>query len=126
MPDPRQTLGQRGETFVAGCLRRAGYTILARNWRTASGEIDIIARQPGAPPTVVFVEVRARRGPLRTAIEAALESVDARKQARLSVLAEEYLGAHQLDDIAWRIDVAAVAYDNGRFALEVIHHAADW
>lgn len=126
MPDARQTLGQRGESFVTGCLRQAGYTILERNWRTASGEIDIIAQQPGDPATLVFVEVRTRQGPLQAAIAAALESVDERKRARLATLVEEYLAAQQWEGTPWRIDVAAVAYERGRFSLEVIHHAVDW
>ena len=126
MSHARQTLGQRGEAFVADCLRRSGYVILDRNWRTSAGEIDIIAQQPGAPPTIVFVEVRTRRGPLQTALAAALESIDERKQARLAALAEEYLAAHDLTPTLWRIDVAAVAYHQGHFSLEVIHHAVDW
>ncbi len=94
----RQTLGQRGEQFVTGWLRREGYTILARNWRSgASGEMDIVAQQAD---TVVFVEVRTRRGPLEAAIAAALESVTAAKRARLLRLAQAFLAEQGWTDVA--------------------------
>jgi putative endonuclease len=122
--NPRQPLGQRGEEWVAGWLCGAGYTILDRNWRYgAEGELDIVARQGNE---IVFVEVRTRRGPLQEAITWALESVGARKRDRLVRLAQAYLVQHHLDDMTWRIDVAAVGCEGGRLSIEVIHNAADW
>ncbi|MEW6580684.1 MAG: YraN family protein, partial [Chloroflexota bacterium] len=45
MSDPRRSVGQRGERAVAARLRRAGYTLLARNWRHRElGELDLVAR----------------------------------------------------------------------------------
>jgi putative endonuclease len=128
MPHARQTLGQRGEDFVAAELRRTGYTILARNWRHgAHGELDIVARYGESPDEqIVFVEVRTRRGPTHAAIEVALASVDERKRAQLLRLAEAFLDAHDLDRVEWRITLAAVGYDRGRFTLEVIKDAVEW
>jgi putative endonuclease len=124
MPQSRQHLGQRGETLAASRLARAGYTILARNWRHGTlGELDIVARR-GAE--IVFVEVRTRRGPLDTAVEWALASVDGRKRARLVRLAEAYLEAHGLLEVAWRIDVVAVACQGSSFVMEVITDAIEW
>ena len=122
--DGRRSLGQRGEDYVAATLCRAGYSILARNWRHPElGELDIIAQQ-GA--VIVFVEVRTRRGPLAQAVEQALASVGPRKQARLAQLALAYLAAHEAEGCEWRVDVAAVGCEGDRFALEVIHHALSW
>lgn len=128
MPHARQTLGQRGEDFVAAELRRIGYTILARNWRHgAHGELDIVARYGESPnEQIVFVEVRTRRGPTDAAIEAAIASVDERKRAQLLRLAEAFLDTHDLDRVEWRITLAAVGYDRGRFTLEVIKDAVEW
>jgi len=124
MPHPRQTLGQRGETLVADRLARAGYTILARNWRYgALGELDIVARRDAQ---IVFVEVRTRRGPLDAAIDWALASVGGSKQARLLGLAEAYLETHGLKGVAWRIDVAAVACQDNRLVMKVITDAVEW
>ena len=41
--DPRRALGALGERLAAEHLARAGYVVLARNYRTRFGEIDIIA-----------------------------------------------------------------------------------
>ncbi len=124
MSDLRPSLGQRGETFVAHHLVRAGYTLLARNWRhNTLGEIDIVAQRADE---IIFVEVRTRRGPPQIAVGSALASVDARKQARLVRLAQAFLAAQHLDDIPWRIDVAAVGYENGAFSLEIVHDAVEW
>ncbi len=125
MPDPRQTLGQRGESFVVYRLQQAGYTILARNWRLGSlGEIDITARHPSGE--IVFVEVRTRRGPAQDVIDEALASVRATKQAKLLRLAQAFLDKHDLLDCPWRIDVAAVGYENRVFSLEIVRDAVEW
>lgn len=124
MADPRHTLGQQGEEFVANAMQRAGYTIIARNWRgTQGGEIDIIADNG---TTLVFVEVRTRRGPLSLAIEAALASVNADKQARVARLAEQFRIQHDLSQRPWRVDVAAVAETGGAWHLHVLVDALSW
>ena len=51
-------LGRRGEEAAVRLLLAKGYTILARNWRIRSGELDIVARDGR---TLVFVEVKTRR-----------------------------------------------------------------
>ncbi len=123
MPNTAYELGQRGETWVAQHLQRAGYTILARNWRAGPLELDIVARDG---ETVVFVEVRTRRGPLQAALDAALESVGPHKRAHVLEAAQAYLLAHALDDVPWRVDVAAVAVQGNRWQVEVIRDALSW
>jgi putative endonuclease len=97
--DPRQRFGRYGEDVAAEHLRRKGFEILARNVRTAFGEIDLVALDGGV---VVFVEVKARRG------AGALEAVDARKRLRLSRLALAFLARAGWMDRAARFDVVAV------------------
>lgn len=124
MTDSRRRLGQRAEDYVAQHLHRAGYTLLDRNWRYGKlGELDIVARYS---TTVVFVEVRARRGSLIEATDAALESVNERKRARLIHLAEAYLAAHDLSDSPWRITVVAVACQGETMTMEIIKNAVEW
>ena len=101
-PDPRHTFGRSGEDAAAEHLRRRGFEILARNVRTAFGEIDVVALDGDV---VVFVEVKARRG------GGGLEAVDARKQRRLSRLALAFLARAGWLDRAARFDVVAVASD---------------
>ena len=118
-----QELGRWGEMWVAQHLQRAGYVILARNWRSGPLELDIVAQDGD---TVVFVEVRTRRGRLQAALDAALESVGPHKRAHVLEAAQAYLLAHELDDVPWRVDVAAVAVQGDRWQVEVIRDALSW
>jgi putative endonuclease len=110
--DLRTKLGDFGEQAAAAHLIRRGYALVERKWRCATGEIDLLMRD-GA--TLVFVEVRTRRG---DSMGAAEESVGRAKQAKLIALAYAYLEAHvALADTLWRIDVVALHIDRaGRVA----------
>jgi putative endonuclease len=77
--------GEEAEELAARFLAGRGLAIVARNYRTRLGEVDIVARE-GA--TLVFVEVRARS---RAAWGGAAASVDFRKQARIVAAARHYL-----------------------------------
>lgn len=110
--------GARAETVAAEHLARHGLTIVARNFRTRFGEIDVIARDGR---TLVFVEVRMRSS---ERYGGAAESITAAKRARLIAAARGYLATlrdeppcrfdailmHGLDSgsIAWRRDVISV------------------
>jgi putative endonuclease len=101
----KRSLGQRGEDIATAYLEQQGYTILARNWRCAAGELDIVPRQD---ETLAFVEVRTRRGNRFGSPE---ESVTPDKQAKLVELAQFYLQESCLIDQDWRIDVVAIEMD---------------
>lgn len=49
--------GNKGEELAAEYLQKKGYTILAKNYRSKWGEVDIIAKQN---KVVVFVEVKTK------------------------------------------------------------------
>ena len=55
--EPRKT-GVLGELYAGRYLRKKGYKLLSANFRTKSGEIDIIAEKDD---TICFVEVKTRR-----------------------------------------------------------------
>ena len=59
MTRARRDLGAFGERLAAAQLEAKGYRIRERNFRTREGEVDIIAEHGS---TLVFVEVRTRRG----------------------------------------------------------------
>jgi len=65
-------------------------------------EIDLIGWDGD---TLVFVEVRTRRGDARGTPE---ESITPAKRAKLIATAQSYVQAHGVEDRDWRIDVAAV------------------
>lgn len=101
-PSPRQRLGRLGEDLAAAYLTRLGYHVLARNYRCALGEVDIIAREGEC---VAIVEVRTRRGVSHGTPE---ESVTPAKQERLRNLAEAYAQSLPEPPAAFRVDVVAV------------------
>ena len=112
--------GRWGEDTAAVYLGRADYEIVARNWRTEHGEIDLVTRHEGA---WVFVEVKARRsGDYGTPEEA----ITPAKRQRLLESALSYLAEHDLDDVEWRIDVVAIIVLRGDYAnpsIEVYQNA---
>jgi putative endonuclease len=83
---PAQLEGESAEDRAARFLDARGLAILARNYRTRFGEIDLVARE-GA--TLVFVEVRRRRS--SAAFGGAAASVDEPKRRRLQAAARHYL-----------------------------------
>jgi putative endonuclease len=119
---PTRALGQTGEAAAARFLERRGLVILARNLRSRLGEIDLVARDG---PTLVFVEVKARRGGLPGDLPEA--AVDARKRARLARLALSYLAARRLGERSCRFDVVGVSLDEvgGVAGVRHLRHAFD-
>lgn len=101
--DTRKHTGQIGEAAACVYLTEANYTIVDRNWRCRSGEIDIIAEREGR---LIFVEVRARKAGGR--FGTAAESVDRRKQQKLRDTAQVYLRSVGRSDASVRFDVIAI------------------
>jgi putative endonuclease len=119
-PSSRQRTGARGEDLAAVALQERGYSLLVRNYRCTSGEIDIVAMDG---ETLVFVEVRTRRSDAYGTPE---ESLTAAKRARMIACAESYVQANPFDGNR-RIDVVAVelATDGSVRRLEVIANAVE-
>ena len=94
-------LGRWGEALAAEHLRRAGYQILAANWRSRFGEIDLIAADQNY---LCFVEVKTRSN---LAVGLPRDYVTAAKQERIRKTALFYLSEKELD-CPVRFDVAEV------------------
>lgn len=109
----RQLLGHRGEDAAAREYRARGYTILARNWRCRSGEIDLVLARQGL---VVFCEVKTRSG---AAFGGGHEAVTGAKQAKLRQLAVQFLAWTQQAPRGSRFDVASVIAGPGGRVLDV-------
>lgn len=108
-PTEAALLGQQGETVAAAHLRRLGWTILATRHCCAEGEIDLVAEDRN---TLVFVEVKARRGHG----EPPAAAVDRRKKARLVAAAEDYLTRTNAHERACRFDVLEVRFGADGYA----------
>ena len=102
--------GDRGEWLAAWALRLKGYRILARQYRTKLGEIDIIARRGDL---VAIVEVKAR-----PTLTAAMDAVGLTAQRRIEAAADLWL-ARQKDHarLSMRFDIVAVL--PGRWPVHV-------
>jgi putative endonuclease len=114
----RRVVGDAGEEAVARWYARAGFEVLARNWRVREGELDLVARRAD---TIVFCEVKTRRG---DAYGQPFEAVTARKQARIRGLAMQWLAAAGEHADVLRFDVASVRPDGrGDWLIEMIEAA---
>ena len=108
-------LGRLGEDYACQWLRQRNWRILARNWRSRFGELDIIALDPEA--TLVFVEVKTRRTGRFGSPE---QAVGPRKQTHLRRAAVQWLISHDRDPNArhrgTRFDVISLSVksDPGR------------
>ena len=105
-------LGDRGERAAAHYLRHQGFRILLRGYRTARGEIDLIARDGDV---LVFVEVKTRRQ------GEPAEAVTAEKQRRLTLAALRFLKEHGLLEQRCRFDVVAIVWPDGRRSPAIEH-----
>ena len=93
--------GARGEWKAALFLMLKGYRIVARNYRTKLGEIDLIARRGDL---VAIVEVKARAN-----LRAAMEAVTPAAERRIENAADLWL-ARQKDchRLSMRFDIIAI------------------
>ena len=98
----RADIGAIGEEQALARYRDRGYRLLARNWRSPLGELDLVLARGGL---VVFCEVKTRAGP---SLGGPYEAVTWKKQRKLRQLAEAFLAASRLDPSGVRFDVASV------------------
>ncbi|MCK4647911.1 YraN family protein [bacterium] len=108
MTKERQMLGQSGEEVAFEFLRKKGYRILEKNYKTLLGEIDIIARDK---EQLVFVEVKSLSD---TSYILPQEMVNKRKQEQIIRVALSYLKAKGLEDADCRFDCVAVVFSLGK------------
>lgn len=101
-----QRLGAAGEAFAENWLRQRGYTIAARNWRTRTGEIDIIAERDD---WLIFIEVKTLPHTVFTDLDII---VGKRKQERICKTAKYFLLTHRkYNQMHIRFDVIVLPFD---------------
>lgn len=110
----QKIFGKLGEDVAAKFLQAKGYTIIARNFRIRSAEIDIIAR---VHDVIIFVEVKARSN-IRHGLPS--EAVTLRKQQKIIEAAGVFLQDENFADCACRFDVVEVYLRGGN--VEEINH----
>lgn len=116
-PLNRRRAGDRGEDLACRFLETRGYRILARNFRTRRGEIDIVACEG---EILAFIEVKSRAHDRFGSPE---EAVGPAKRRQILHMAREYLGGRET---TCRFDVVALSAapgPSGRWRVRLIRDA---
>jgi putative endonuclease len=101
----KKSLGNKGEDLTSSYLIDKGFSILARNFTTRTGEIDVIAAKNNL---VLFVEVKTRS---HTYFNMS-EIITPTKQRKIILTAKQFILKHQLSEKAYRFDVALITHTN--------------
>jgi putative endonuclease len=115
--------GRRGELAAYFYLRRQGYIITARGWRSGHlrGDIDLTGWDGD---TLCFIEVKTRTTRDVATAEAA---VDEDKRRTLRRLARHYMRQLPQQDIPVRFDILSVYFEKEKAAeFELFRGAFDW
>ena len=114
----KKTIGNIGEEIASGFLRKRKYEILARNYNTRQGEIDIIAQKKGK---IAFVEVKSRTS---KTFGSAAEAVTWKKRQHIMQAAIIYLQTEKPKYSSYGFDVIEI-YLKKDGALEELNHIED-
>jgi len=97
-----QALGRYGEDVAARFLTDLGYVVVDRNWRSAHGELDIVAMDQD---TLVICEVKTR---VNDRFGGPIAAITEEKLQRLRRLCVEWLSTHECNVAGLRVDVVAI------------------
>jgi len=109
-------LGNQGEDLAATFLRRQGFKVLCRQYRSQWGEIDLICRDADA---IVFVEVKTRRS---EAAGLPFEAVNFRKQRKLTQTALAWLKQKNWLERRARFDVVSILVSDEKAEPMIEHY----
>lgn len=93
-------IGNQGENQACAMLKKRGYIVVDRNFRSRFGEIDIIAKKEGV---YHFVEVRLRAN---SDFGTPAETVNAKKRLRIRKTIEYYCLARNIS--RWQFDIIGI------------------
>jgi len=113
--------GRRGEEAAYFHLRKLGYTMVARNFRSprCRGEIDLIGWEDDV---LCFVEVKTRT---TRDVKPGVAAVDRHKRREVAAVAREYR-RRLPPSCQWRFDVVSVYYESSKASqpqIEVFRNA---
>jgi len=97
--------GRAGERAAIKFLKKNGYRIIEKNFRTQAGEVDVIAEHV---KVLVFVEVKTRSG---SQFGHPVEALTPYKQKKIGQIAQGFLAKHNIQDRQCRFDVVSISGD---------------
>ncbi len=109
-------LGEKGEELAIKLLKKKGYKLIERNYKTPMGEIDIIAKDG---ETLVFIEVKTRES---LNFGQPFEAVTHLKKRKIAKVALSYLKRFK-ETPACRFDVLSIFYENNKPEFKLIRDA---
>jgi putative endonuclease len=115
--------GARGERAAYFYLRRLGFVVVARGWRShiVRGDLDLVAWEDDA---LCFVEVKTRTSRQIATAEA---SVDEEKRKHLRRLARHFVRQLNRPNVRTRFDIVSVYLDAERVSsIEIFRNAFEW
>jgi len=114
----KQLLGATGEEIAVDYLVSQGYVVFDRNWRSKSGEIDIIASEKfNSQDELIFIEVKTRSS---RDYGDPIQAITATKYLRMYRLALEWLSENSASREAWRLDVISIVISRAQ-EVEIDH-----
>ncbi|MGC2163875.1 MAG: YraN family protein [Silvibacterium sp.] len=117
------TTGRRGERAAYFYLRRLGYVVTARGWRSAKarGDLDVVAWED---EVLCFIEVKTRT---TRAVAPAEAAVDGEKRRMLRKMAHYYLRQLPKQNVPVRFDILSIYFEAGKSAdFELFRGAFGW
>ena len=113
--NPNVRRGRKGERAAIRFLKKSGYRILDRNWKSGRYELDIVAQQAHC---VVFVEVKGRQS---NALQTGYDAVDAHKKKALQMAIRAYIQHHR-NVHHYRLDILAINWNENGKILSLHHY----
>src|SRR5437879_2320418 len=117
MSAARQAFGALGELIAERWLRRKGWRIVQRRFRSGHRDIDLVVEREGM---VAFVEVKARRG---ARFGDPVEAVNWSKQKELARSASVWIDRHGKPSESYRFDVVGVLVEGDRVRIRHVPNA---
>ena len=117
MSAAKQAFGELGERIAERWLRRQGWRVVQRRYRSGHRDIDLVVERDG---TVAFVEVKARRG---SEFGDPVEAVNWNKQKQLIRSASTWIDRHGKPSECYRFDVVGVLVEGERVRVRHIANA---
>ena len=118
MTQKRLQFGREGESAAITFLKKKGYRILEKNFRSKLGEIDVIAEQAGV---IVFIEVKTRSD---HEFGHPFDALTPTKQKKIIQTAQSFLVQKRISDKPMRFDVVALTSDEqDKWKIELLENA---
>jgi putative endonuclease len=117
MSAARQQFGELGERIAERWLRRKGWRVVQRRFRSGHRDIDLVVEREGM---VAFVEVKARRG---NRFGDPVEAVNWSKQKELARSASVWIDRHGRPSESYRFDVVGILVEGDRVRVRHIPNA---